>query len=136
MFLKGGRGWSAGNARQVGTLRKKGTVSRRKDSLGAPSLLFFGGGERKSEKGRKKEETSSHVRWIETWEVQELKRARATLLSEKGGSAEGTAGLIGESRRSAGTKPDGLVQKRRGGRSEGNSGSATRPEQSPEEQSP
>jgi hypothetical protein len=53
-------------------------LNRRKESLGAPVLGFFGSLERKSEKGTKKEEASSNIRWTKTWEVQKLKRARTS----------------------------------------------------------
>jgi hypothetical protein len=72
--------------------------SRWKESLGAPTLGFFGGREEKSERGMKKAGASSKIRRKETWEVRKLKRAWAPLSPEKGGRAGGAAGKVSASR--------------------------------------
>jgi hypothetical protein len=54
-------------------------LSRWKESPGVPTLGFFGGPNGTSERGRKKEEASSHIQRKKTWEVQKLKRARTSI---------------------------------------------------------
>jgi hypothetical protein len=88
-FQKGGGGQSVGNTRQVSALRKKGVPSRRKEPPGASVPDFFGGQERKSGRGTKREETASNVRRMKTWKVHKLKRARSPFLPEQGGRAGG-----------------------------------------------
>jgi hypothetical protein len=56
------------------------TLNRRKESLGTPVSGFFGSLKGKGEKGTKKGDASSNIRWKQTWEVQKLKRARASTL--------------------------------------------------------
>jgi hypothetical protein len=88
-FQKGGGGQSVGNTRQVSALRKKGKPSRRKEPPGASVPDFFGGRERKSGRGTKREETASNVRRMKTWKVHKLMRARSPFLPEQGGRAGG-----------------------------------------------
>jgi len=54
-----------------------------KKSLGASVVGIFGGQRQKGEEGRKKGEDSSHIPRMNTWKAQKLKRAQATLSSEK-----------------------------------------------------
>jgi len=56
---------------------------RWKESPGAPGFRFFGTKNEKDERGRKKGEASSNIQRKKTWKVQKLKRAVATLASEK-----------------------------------------------------
>jgi hypothetical protein len=71
---------------------------RWKESLGAPVSGFFGSLKTKSGKGRKKGEASSNIRRKKTWKVQKLKRARASTLNRKNGSAESAAGPVSGNR--------------------------------------
>jgi hypothetical protein len=59
------------------------TLGRWKESLEAPVSGIFGGQRQKSEKGRKKGEAFSNIRRMKTWKAPKLKRAEATLASEK-----------------------------------------------------
>jgi len=56
---------------------------RWKESLGAPRLGFFGNATEKSERGREKGKASSNIQRKQTWKARKLKRAVATLASEK-----------------------------------------------------
>jgi hypothetical protein len=88
-LLKSGGGSRSGTPSRSAPFERREKLGRWKGSPGAPVSGLFGGRKRKSERGRKKEETSSDVRRKKTWEALKLKRAGSPLPPEKGGRAGG-----------------------------------------------
>jgi hypothetical protein len=58
-------------------------LGRREKTLGVPTSCLFGGKKGKNVRGMKKAGASSNIRRRQTWEVQKLRRAMASLQLEK-----------------------------------------------------
>jgi hypothetical protein len=88
-FLRGGRGQSVENTRQVGALRKKGEAEPAEGNPWGPSFRHLRRSEGKDGRDMEREETAPNVRRTKTWKVRKLRRARSPFLPEEGGRAGG-----------------------------------------------
>jgi len=89
ILQKSVRGCRSGTPSRSAPFERGEMPGRWKESPGTPLSGLFGDGKGKSERGRRKEETSSHIRRKKTWEARKLKKAWSPLLLEKGGRAGG-----------------------------------------------